>query len=173
MPRATLTAVHVRTPRLEIRPARPDDADAVAALLAEEEVARWFGVYDDARVRREMLDDHVIVVDGAVRGWLAIDEEDDPDYRCAALDISLTTALHGRGYGREALAAAIAELIAAGHHRFTIDPAADNARAIRCDRAVGFRPVGVMRAYERGRDGTWRDNLLMDLLAAEFRPPAR
>jgi aminoglycoside 6'-N-acetyltransferase len=28
--------------------------------------------------------------------------------------------------------------------------------------------VGVMRAYERGPDGTWHDGLLMDLLAADL-----
>jgi hypothetical protein len=33
---------------------------------------------------------------------------------------------------------------------------------------VGFRPVGVMRRCERDADGTWHDNLLMDLLASEF-----
>lgn len=55
-----------------------------------------------------------------------------------------------------------------GHHRLTIDPAAANARAIRAYERVGFRPVGVMREYERGPDGVWRDGLLMDLLASEF-----
>lgn len=52
-----------------------------------------------------------------------------------------------------------------GHHRITIDPAADNARAIRCNESAGFRAVGVMRAYERRPDGSWRNGLLMDLLA--------
>jgi aminoglycoside 6'-N-acetyltransferase len=55
-----------------------------------------------------------------------------------------------------------------GHHRITIDPAADNEAAIRCYAKVGFRPVGVMRRYERGPDGTWHDGLLMDLLADEL-----
>ena len=55
-----------------------------------------------------------------------------------------------------------------GHHRLVIDPAADNAAAIRCYSKVGFRPVGVMRKYERGVDGTWHDGLLMDLLAHEL-----
>ena len=52
--------------------------------------------------------------------------------------------------------------------RLTIDPAADNQRAIRAYRRVGFRPVGVMRRYERdvGGDG-WHDGLLMELLAGE------
>ena len=49
-----------------------------------------------------------------------------------------------------------------------IDPAADNHRAVRCYEKVGFRPVGVMRRYERGADGTWHDGLFMDLLADEL-----
>jgi aminoglycoside 6'-N-acetyltransferase len=55
-----------------------------------------------------------------------------------------------------------------GHHRLIIDPAADNEAAIRRCRKVGFRPVGIMRRYERGPDGTWHDGLLMDRLADEL-----
>jgi aminoglycoside 6'-N-acetyltransferase len=61
-----------------------------------------------------------------------------------------------------------------GHHRLTIDPACENTRAIRAYEAVGFRPVGTMRCYERGTDGRWRDNLLMDMLREELvvgKPP--
>jgi aminoglycoside 6'-N-acetyltransferase len=43
-----------------------------------------------------------------------------------------------------------------------------NTLAIACYRKVGFRDVGVMRRYERDLDGTWHDNLLMDLLAEEL-----
>jgi aminoglycoside 6'-N-acetyltransferase len=56
-----------------------------------------------------------------------------------------------------------------GHHRLTIDPSAANERAIRAYEVVGFRAVGRMRQYERGRDGTWHDGLLMDLLVGELR----
>ncbi len=55
-----------------------------------------------------------------------------------------------------------------GHHRITIDPAAHNERAIRSYQRVGFRPVGVMRRYERGPDGSWHDGLLMDLLPEDL-----
>ena len=41
-------------------------------------------------------------------------------------------------------------------------------RAIRAYGKVGFRPVGAMRRYERGPDGTFHDGLLMDLLADEL-----
>jgi aminoglycoside 6'-N-acetyltransferase len=92
----------------------------------------------------------------------------DPDYRHASIDLFLATAVHGRGYGTDALRTLARYLFEErGHHRLTIDPAAANERAIRAYRAVGFRPVGLMRDYERGPDGTWHDSLLMDLLAGE------
>ena len=49
-----------------------------------------------------------------------------------------------------------------------IDPAAANDQAIRSYSKVGFRPVGVMRQYERGGDGHFHDGLLMDLLRGEL-----
>jgi RimJ/RimL family protein N-acetyltransferase len=55
-----------------------------------------------------------------------------------------------------------------GHHRITIDPAAANDQAIRSYAQVGFRPVGIMRQYERGGDGHFHDGLLMDLLRGEL-----
>ena len=54
------------------------------------------------------------------------------------------------------------------HHRLVIDPATDDVAAIRCYTKVGFRPVGVMRQYERGPDGTGHDGLLMEMLAEEL-----
>ena len=49
-----------------------------------------------------------------------------------------------------------------------IDPAAANERAIRAYAKVGFKPAGVLRRSWRGPDGTWEDQLLMDLLADEL-----
>ncbi|CCH16861.1 hypothetical protein MILUP08_41778 [Micromonospora lupini str. Lupac 08] len=31
-----------------------------------------------------------------------------------------------------------------------------------------FRPVGIMRRYQRGEDGRWHDALLIDLLADDL-----
>ena len=91
----------------------------------------------------------------SVAGWLGVVEENEPDYRHAALDIGLGPEHQGRGLGSEALRRVIRWLIGErGHHRFTIDPAVANERAIRAYAAVGFRPVGVLRRYERGPDGT-------------------
>jgi aminoglycoside 6'-N-acetyltransferase len=97
-------------------------------------------------------------------------EENDPDYRHASIDIYVDPEVHGRGIGRDAVRTLARHLVDdRGHHRLVIDPAADNVAAIRCYSAVGFRPVGVMRRYERDTDGKgWHDGLLMDLLAGEL-----
>jgi aminoglycoside 6'-N-acetyltransferase len=163
----------LRGERVILRPLEEADIPRLAAILREEEVARWWGDYGEERARAEILSDPgwAIEVDCAAAGWLAASEEEEPDYRHVAFDIFLATEVHGRGLGREALSLAVRHFAALGHHRFTIDPAVTNERAIRSYAAVGFRPVGVMRAYERGRDGAWHDNLLMDLLARELEPP--
>jgi aminoglycoside 6'-N-acetyltransferase len=104
-----------------------------------------------------------------VAGMIQFEEEPDADYRSASIDIFLSTAVHSRGLGRDAVRTLARHLIAErGHHRITMDPAAENERAIRSYVAVGFRAVGVMRQYERVEDGTYRDALLMELLADDF-----
>src|SRR2546423_12378006 len=104
-----------------------------------------------------------------VGGWGRGQAEEEPDYRHASLDIYVDPAVHGRGIGTDAVRTMCRHLLHdQGHHRLTIDPAADNEPAIRSYAKVGFRPVGILRRPERGPDGTWHDALLMDLLAGEF-----
>jgi aminoglycoside 6'-N-acetyltransferase len=153
--------------RLLLRRAVDADRGALSEILSEPEVARWWGPFDESTAFDELGASFVIVVDGSVVGWLLFEEEDWWQYPHVSFDIVLTTGLHGQGFGQEALRVAIRWFVSRGHHRFTIDPAADNARAIRTYAALGFKPVGVLREYER-RDGAWHDGLLMDLLAGEF-----
>lgn len=149
-----------------LRPATEDDLEALVAVVTASE---WWGTGAD---RDDVLLDgsaFVVEVDGEMAGWLGVDEEREPEYKYAALDIILAPAYQDRGLGPEALRTAIDWLVRErGHHRFTIDPAVRNSRAIRAYEKVGFRPVGVMRMCERGRDGTWHDGLLMDLLATDL-----
>lgn len=156
--------------RLTLRPAREPDIAALVAILAEPDVRAWWGRYDAVRVRAELAEipSYAIEIDGAVAGWLHVNEEPEPDYPSVAFDVFVTGRLRGGGYGREALRTAIRHFAARGHHRFTIDPSAGNERAIRAYEAIGFRRVGVLRRYERGPDGRWRDGLLMELLADEL-----
>jgi aminoglycoside 6'-N-acetyltransferase len=147
---------------LALRGFEPADERAVLAMLAEPEVARWWPVPDFERDTG-----WVIEVGGEPSGWLEYHEEDYAWYPSVALDIMLTTSLHGRGYGRRALRLAIQHFVAKGHHRFTLDPNVANERAIRAYRAVGFEPVGVMHAYERDPAGGWNDALALELIVAE------
>ena len=160
--------------RLTLRPLDEPALDRLVELLAHESVRRWWGTVSGPEALREDLRHDgtafAIEVAGAVAGWLGIAEETTPDYRHVALDIALGAEFQDRGLGAEALRTVIRWLIdERGHHRFTIDPAAANERAIRAYAAVGFRPVGVLRRYERAPDGAWQDGLLMDLLAEELR----
>ena len=162
------TDLILRGERLTLRLPRDGDAEALTAILAEPDIARWWGTNDVESVRAELEACFVIVIDDAPAGWVLFYEEAEPGYRHVALDIMLATSAQGQRYGRDALRLVIGHFSELGHHRFTIDPAVDNERAIRCYTAVGFKPVGVMRDYERVDDGPWHDALLMDLLTREL-----
>ncbi len=110
-------------------------------------------------------------MDGRVAGLIDYWEEPEPKYRRAEIDMFLDPALHGQGLGTEVMRRVVRHLIGErGHHRITIDPAAENVAAIRCYEKVGFHRVGVMRRYERDVGGEgWHDGLLMELLAGEDR----
>ena len=159
-----------------LRPGRPGDAERLHAILAEPSVSRWWGEPGPAEELAAALRSDgptvllVVEIGGEVAGGIQYNEEDDPQYWHAGIDIYLADRFQGKGAGAEAVALLARFLFQhRGHHRLTIDPAADNDRAIRCYARVGFRPVGVMRAYERGPDGRFHDGLLMDMLAAELR----
>ena len=159
--------------RLRLRPLARDDEAELLRIHATPEVARW---WDEPEEGFPFSDDPdatrlVIEVDGRVGGMIQYAEELTPKYRHASIDLFLDPALRGRGHGTEALRQVVRLLIEErGHHRIIIDPAARNERAIRAYAAIGFKPVGIMRRYEREPDGTWGDGLLMDLLADEFIP---
>lgn len=156
---------------MELRPLEPRHAADLRRILLEPAVARWWDAPDDDFPLGDDPDATrlVIEVDGAVAGMVQYAEELEPKYRHASIDIFVDPAFHGRGLGTEAVRRVVRHLVEErGHHRITIDPAAENAAAIRAYEKVGFRPVGVMRAYERDVGGKgWHDGLLMDLLAGE------
>ena len=148
------------------------DAPELVRILRLPEVARW---WDEPEPGFPLTDDPdatrlVIEVDGAVAGMIQFAEELTPKYRHASIDLFLDPVVHNRGIGTAAVRQLARMLISErGHHRITIDPAAANAAAIRAYAKAGFRPVGVMRRYERDTGGMgWHDGLLMELLADEL-----
>lgn len=157
-----------------LRPVRPDDAETLASILAEPDIARWWGRYDVERVRSELIAGSqsvvfVVEVDDEVVGSVQYFEEPAPDYRHASIDVFIHPRWHGKGLGTDAVRTMARYLVHdRGHHRLAIDPAVSNERAIRAYQRVGFKPVGVMRMYERDANGEWHDCLLMDLLGKEL-----
>ena len=160
-----------------LRPVSPDDAAVLAEILADPTVAAWWGTFDAEKLRHDVIEPppevacFVIEVEGSVAGFIQYHEENEPGYRHAGIDIAVGSSWQGRGIGPDAIRALAGHLFEErGHHRLTIDPAVANERASRAYERVGFRRVGIMRAYERGPDGVWHDGLLMDLLRGELRP---
>ena len=113
-----------------------------------------------------------IMVGDEVAGMVQAGEESERDYRSAWVDIFVATRFQNQGVGTEAIKQLVRFLIdERSHHRITIDPAVENAAAIRCYEKAGFEPVGVMKMASRV-PGTseWHDDLLMELVV---RPEAR
>jgi aminoglycoside 6'-N-acetyltransferase len=156
------------TPRLSLRPLRQEDLAPLDAVVREPEVARFW-----TSPARDLFasggDTTVLAVElretGETVGALQYDEVVD-DYPRAGVDLFLSSRVHGRGLGQEALRAVVRHLFdARGYHRITIDPLVANARAVRCYERVGFRHVGVMRRYQRMPDGRYEDGALMEMLS--------
>ncbi|MBE7482718.1 MAG: GNAT family N-acetyltransferase [Polyangiaceae bacterium] len=170
----------LRSARLVLRPVEAADLPRLLAILREPEVAAHWSEPDDEFDGRELLagdplpgtervNTFVIERGGEVVGWIAGWENLHRDYRHAGIDLFLTSSAQGTGLGPEAIELLCRYLFeVCGHHRITIDPAADNLRAIRAYEKVGFRRVGVMRDYERGADGRYHDGMLLDLLPADL-----
>jgi aminoglycoside 6'-N-acetyltransferase len=180
-------------PAIILRPLAPGDEAELLRIHLTEEVARWWGPPEEAFPWDEPESTRLtIVVDGAIAGLIQFSEQHEPRYRHAGIDLFLDPALHGRGFGSEAVRRVVRILIEERkHHRITIDPALANTAAIRAYAKAGFKPVGVMRSYERDpplrgagaplrgagpplrgagdEDAGSHDNLLMELLAGEQR----
>lgn len=167
---------------VRLRPAGEEDRERFHEILACPEVATWWGdpdeQADDAVTPHKDVRSFAIerpdesgagqVVVGLVQAW----EDTTPDYEHAGLDIAVHPDWQRQGVGGAALYVLAHYLFEVdGHHRLTIDPAADNKPAISLYRKLGFREVGIMREYERRPDGVVRDGLLMDLLAGELVEP--
>jgi aminoglycoside 6'-N-acetyltransferase len=166
--------MEVRGERVVLRPLRVEDAPRLAELAADPAVARWWPNLTEAELVEKAKGKpsegfFAVLHNDELAGLVQYAEELDPDYRHAGIDLFIGAPYQDRGLGTDAVRTIARHLVQdRGHHRLTIDPVAHNARAIRAYEKVGFRRVGVMREYQRDPDGTWRDGLLLDLLAREL-----
>ncbi|HET9322993.1 MAG TPA: GNAT family protein [Gaiellaceae bacterium] len=166
--------MELRGEQVVLRPLAADDVETVAEIQAEPGVALRWGDPELSKLRdkaegRDECTAFAIELEGEVVGLIQYHEEEDEMYRHAGIDLFLSEAVQGRGLGTDAVRTMARHLVHdRGHHRLVIDPAADNVAAIRAYEKAGFKPVGVMRQYERLPGGDWHDGLLMDLLADEL-----
>jgi aminoglycoside 6'-N-acetyltransferase len=166
--------VELRGERVVLRPLRVEDAPRLAELAAAPEVARWWPDLTEAELVRKAegrcdAAGFAVLHNEETIGLVQYHEELDPEYRHAGIDLFIGAPYQDRGLGTDTVRTLARHLVHdRGHHRLTIDPVAYNDRAIRSYEKVGFRRVGVMREYQRDPDGTWRDGLLLDLLAREL-----
>lgn len=176
-----MTAIpHEPTPvlhgtQVQLRLMAEEDVAPLARILAQPAVARWWGRYDEDRIRTDLLQAEgmgvytIVVDDGEVVGSIQYSEEPAPDYRHAGIDLFVSADHHGQGIGSDAVRTMARHLVHdRGHHRLVIDPQVTNEAAVRCYERVGFRKVGLMRAYERGPDGEWHDCLMLEVLKDEL-----
>jgi aminoglycoside 6'-N-acetyltransferase len=156
----------LRGEQVTLRPTAPGDRQVLRAIRDEPEVVRWWGTQTEAwpgdAADVELM---TISYDGQVAGIVQFWEDPHADSRHADVDILLTTRLHSQGLGTDAMRTITRHLIEdRGHHRITLSTTPENHRAIRAYEKSGFRHVGVTRLSERGTDGTWHDELLMELV---------
>ena len=109
-----------------------------------------------------------IVAGDEVVGLIQWGDDSYEDTRHAYVDIFVGDDHAGRGIGTEAMRQLTRRLIGEhDFHRITLDPAVENAAAIRSYEKAGFQPVGTLRrSYRRHESGEWGDELLMELVAA-------
>ncbi|MFT4048451.1 MAG: GNAT family protein [Solirubrobacterales bacterium] len=154
--------------RLKLHETKVKDLPSLREIIQKPGTAEWWGVFEGSEDDDELLEGWTIRMGETIIGWIGAHEETAKKYPFVALDIMIDPDFHGNGYGPEALRCVIEHFASRGHHRFTIDPSVDNARAIRAYEKTGFRRIGVARRYEQLRPGEWSDGLLMDLLVSDL-----
>ncbi len=155
------------------RPARSEDADAIARIYNEgiedrlatfetrprsaEEVGRW--IVDGFPL--------VVVEQGdAVVAWASAAPYRPGREAYAGIgefSVYVARSERGRGAGRAAMEALVVEARARGFWKLLSRIFPENAASLALCRALGFREVGVYRRHAK-LDGAWRDVVVVELL---------
>ena len=153
----------LRTERLFLRPAWPEDAAELARAIGQEAVVRmlsrvpWPYREEDARTwidapRNPYLPNLLITLPdhgGRIAGCVGLHEDGER----IEVGYWIAPAHWGQGYATEALTGLLALARLAGHQRIFSRHASDNPASGRVLRKAGFRPTGRARPFRSlGRD---------------------
>lgn len=160
-----------------VRPARPDDAEPFAAIIAavaeEGDTILTEAPVDVAafslRVRQTIRDpDHVLLVlaeGDAVVGCLGLHPTNAEGV--SALGMAVLKGSRGRGGGGALLDASLGAARERSIHKVELEVFCENARAIGLYASRGFAVEGVRREHHLRQDGGRRSTLLMALLTGQ------
>ena len=149
----------LRTERLFLRPAWPEDAPELARALGQEAVVRMLArvpwPYDEGHARTLIEDrgdpylPNLLITlptqSGRIVGCVGLHEDGGQ----IEVGYWIDPAHWGRGYATEALSGLLALARLAGHRRIVSRHAADNPASGRVLRKAGFRPTGRSRPFQR------------------------
>ncbi len=164
--------VAIRTPRLILRPARPDDLYAMHAVLSDPRATLWWSTppHETLEQTRDWLDgmigngpdhpDFVVELDGRVIGKAGFWSLPDVGY-------ILHPDCWGQGLAGEAVGAAIDHVFRTRDiETLTADVDPENAASIRLLERLGFSRTGFAeRTWNVG--GVWKDSLYYALTRAD------
>jgi RimJ/RimL family protein N-acetyltransferase len=140
-------SIELRTPRLRLRRARPDDLDAMHRIMADAEVMQYWStpphtsLADTRRWLKPMLsstpesDEFVVEHAGEVIGKLGA-------WRLPEIGFYLRRDCWGRGFAAEALAAFVHHAASKGVSHLTADVDPLNGACLKLLTGAGFRETG-------------------------------
>lgn len=164
--------MEIRTPRLILRSARPDDLEGLHAVLSDPRATRWWSTppHETLAQTRAWLDamiangpdhpDFVVELDGRVIGKAGF-------YLMPDVGYILHPDVWGQGLASEAVGAAIDHVFRAHDlETLTADVDPENAASIRLLERLGFVRTGFAeRTWNVG--GEWKDSLYYALSRAD------
>ncbi|MHB8719365.1 MAG: GNAT family N-acetyltransferase [Candidatus Dormibacteria bacterium] len=112
----------------------------------------------------------LILVDGQIAGDISLHHVDRSATLSAGVGYMVDGAQRGRGVATAALKLVVAEAFTVmGLHRLQGDAQPSNLASRRVLLGAGFREVGLFERY-LWVDGSWRDHVVYELVAADFTP---
>jgi L-amino acid N-acyltransferase YncA len=157
-----------------IRPARPDDAETLAAIynqgIEDRQATFQTRLHDpgELELKTEQRGGQLIVAerDGAIVGWAGWSGYDDPaDYYAGIAECAVYVArkTRGQGVGAELLEGLADEARRFGIHKLVAKVFTSNEPSLALFRGSGFREVGTHLRHGN-LEGEWKDVVVLERL---------